>query len=171
MSVISSLYNLLVSNANDIKDFMAFLSFTFRDRPGSALIAQRDIWLFTPALNTDKWWYLLTDSDWSSIVRPGSRLEMSFNLSSSVTKGHARRKRAPIDSQHGKKIASLRNRNSCPDCRHLKLSCILKPQQLCHHCSQSHSPLGRSSPFSQVRFSTPMPPWAMLPDDLEFRWM
>lgn len=61
---------------------MTLLSFVFRGHKLSRFIAMREIWLFTPSLNTDRWWYLINESDWETILRPGLRLEMSLNLNS-----------------------------------------------------------------------------------------
>ena len=58
---------------------MTLLTFAFRDHELSSFVARRDLWLFTPASNTDKWWYLITEEDWETIRRPGLRLEMSLN--------------------------------------------------------------------------------------------
>jgi hypothetical protein len=158
-------------NANDMKDFMTFLSFTFRNHPESALIEQREIWLFTPSLNMNKWWYLLTDSDWSATMRPGSRLEMSFNLRCPTTTiATTPTPTTATISTRCQNVTNLPDMKTCLTCLE-KILAVPQNREYCHGCSPRYCKPDRSSQFSQIRFSTPMPPWAQLPADLEFRWM
>ncbi|KAI4866770.1 hypothetical protein F4820DRAFT_236613 [Hypoxylon rubiginosum] len=60
-------------------DFLDFLKFSFRTmRAILPFVIRRDIWLFTPARNGSKWWYLITEDDWAEVARPGVRLGMSL---------------------------------------------------------------------------------------------
>ncbi|KAN0071199.1 hypothetical protein V8E54_010630 [Elaphomyces granulatus] len=136
-------YTVPLEVVGDFDDFVSLLKFAFRKHPISEFVEQRELWLFIPASKTENWWYLINESDWARILRPGLRLEMSINsprqatsLYDSVSGGN--RKSAFHDLEGFDKLA-VASANRSQD--------------------------------SLVRFGKPMPPWEKLPAELEFRWL
>ncbi|XXG98228.1 hypothetical protein Hte_004550 [Hypoxylon texense] len=123
-------------------DFLDFLRFSFRTMKAILpFVIRKDIWLFTPAKNGSKWWYLITEDDWAEVARPGVRLGMSL-----------------FQADHISWFPTGAN-----GCRPIYNSS--EGQQ------KEWWPLVRGpDQDSFIRFSRPAPPWSTLPIDLEFRW-
>ena len=57
---------------------MVFLQFSIKDTRLLPLVANGNLWIFTPGEAQAKWWYLVREEDWSQLARPGIRLGMSL---------------------------------------------------------------------------------------------
>lgn len=57
---------------------MGFLQFSFKDTRLLPLVANGNLWIFTPGEAQAKWWYLVREEDWSQLARPGIRLGVSL---------------------------------------------------------------------------------------------
>lgn len=105
-------------------------------------VTRKDFWLFTPAVNGSPWWYLIHESDWAQAARPGSQLGMSL-----------------FQADHMERL---------PTKFYL---CDFPVYTKEAYTRQAMWPLVRGpQEDSYIRFSTPVPPWSTLPQDLEFRW-
>src|SRR6266487_3154710 len=57
---------------------MAFLSFAFKEKPAFSAVMKKQILLFTPALSDARKCYLINETDWETVARPGMKLGMSL---------------------------------------------------------------------------------------------
>ncbi|KAI1101452.1 hypothetical protein F4804DRAFT_9849 [Jackrogersella minutella] len=124
------------------EDFCDILHFSFkRVSHDLPFIINRDFWLFTPATDGSPWWYLVHENDWKHIARSGTRLGMSF---------------FELDPAPG----GFRLR-----CNAIEFLNPVSESRM----SEGHWTLAVHE-HSLIQFSTPLPPWTKLPEDLEFRW-
>ncbi len=74
-----SSYDLGITLAHSCQGFMNFLQYAFRtDARLSSAIQQQQFWMMTPACSDSRSLYIVQESDWASIAKPGTRLGMSF---------------------------------------------------------------------------------------------
>lgn len=134
---------------------MSFLKFAFRGHLVFDFIERQELWLFTPAHNSTKWWYLVNELDWSAILRPGLRLEMSINL------------RRKVASECALALGGI---GTVPLTIEDLQNATIQPAKFVYlsACSSANA---NDRQNSLVHFTKPLPPWLALPEDLEFRWL
>ncbi|KAI1264953.1 hypothetical protein F5Y18DRAFT_388988 [Xylariaceae sp. FL1019] len=72
-------YSIPLEVISTFKDLTVFLKFSAKDDPILNLsFDTNNIWLFTPGMKQESWWYLIQELDWSKIARPGMILGMSI---------------------------------------------------------------------------------------------
>ncbi|KAH8706170.1 hypothetical protein BGZ61DRAFT_449504 [Ilyonectria robusta] len=136
-------YRVPLNLYQNFEDFCEFLGFVFRKNDLLLpFVARKDFWLFTPAVNGSPWWYLIHESDWAQAARPGSQLGMSL-----FQADHIEWLPSGVYScgfQEYTKEARTKERT---------WPLVPGPQK-----------------DSYIRFSTPVPPWSTLPQNLECLW-
>lgn len=110
------------------------------------LVSCQQFWLFTPPRNNnaEKWWYLINEDDWQTIVRPGMQLRMSLYLPDSGEASQFDSGQASVDISPPRRSFIARETSSI--------------------CFWKGSP-------GVVNFMLPTPIWQNLPDDLGFKWL